>query len=493
MLAPYKTGKTPNFQARCEGDQIEQGAASIDSDDAFPGNLSTSDSEITTATAGATEEVVIDGTTYTIGLRTSTISINGTKVIIGPGTVVIGNKTVSIPATATIASAIYTEGVTIILEPIPTLSPTSTLAEVIVIGSSTYTLASETFTVSVDGTTLVVEPTDVIIGSHTLNFPATPTGSVVISTDGIEVIINPVSAPEPSSTLVPPDPTSKLTSEVSPTSTLSSSSCLSSNLSSISSLDPSSISRQTSRAGPTPVSTAAPSTQPAPASSATLSSAFSTPMPQAATTVVQTLTAINGQSTREVTYDITTLFPFLSLATTSTFTTFEVGQATVIVVGPYGVAWECSDCTSVSGFPPVTFPSLPPPSPGSTAPRGPQSTSSSFPFPSSQFPLPPLITTTITVSGPSGVIIVTETESSDTNGVLVPVSTLKPRAASSRASSLASEIKSVSGVVASFSRSPQNPTSASSAKAAVASAHDGELPYPSEMLRYAFETNRIFF
>ena len=398
----------------------------------------------TTTLAGIGEEVVIGGTTYTIGPLTSTVTANGIGIVLGPGNVVIANQTIALPASATGPVAISAGGITLTLEPVPAPRPTSSLVEVLVIGSSTYTVGSGTFTVTADGTTFTVEPSDIIIGSNTISFPPSPTGPVIISTNGIELTLSPQPAPGSSPTVGTSAPTS------SPGPTAGTSLTTGSSAS-------------TSNTGPTPGSS------PTVGSPAPTSTSSTTGPPPSI--IVETLTALDGATTTEVTLEATTLFPFLTLTSTSTFTTVEDGVPTVIVVGPFGIAWECVDCTSISGFPTVTFPPIPPPAPSPTATGGPISTSASNPFPSSQFPLPPFITTVITVTGPSGVIVVTETQTTNSNGVLVPVSTLKSSAASSLASALASDVHSASGVVEAFSRAPSNPTSARSAKAAAASAH----------------------
>jgi hypothetical protein len=354
--------------------------------------------------------IVIDGSTYALGPQTSTVIADGTTYILEPGAVVVGSHTITLPIGQTAPTVISTDGIVITENPDLPASKYTSATEVI-IGSGTFTLGTQNYTFVDDGTTLILGTGGIVFGTKTISYPATQTGPFVFSTDGLTLTIEPA----PSPTLGSPSPTSSsgATEGSSPTQSL-------------------------------PTSTAAP------------------------TKFVETITASDGQSTIEVTFQATTLSQFSTLTGLTTIGTTEDGTLTSIVVGSGGVVWGCTDCSSHSGFPSISYPSVPPIVPSKS------SSQSSFPFPSSQFTLPPIITTVITTSGPGGVFVTTETGTRNSNSAIVPVVTLQSAGATLSANALATGIQGLATIVNSFSANPSNTQAASSALAAVKNTESGK-------------------
>ncbi|KAI9766508.1 MAG: hypothetical protein M1840_006465 [Geoglossum simile] len=211
---------------------------------------------------------------------------------------------------------------------------------------------------------------------------------------------------------------------------------------------------------------------PAPGSVPTVTALPTSTSPAQPTISVETLTAVNGKSTLEVTFRPTTLSGFSTLTTTTTIATIESGVSTSIVVGPGGIAWGCINCTINNDFPPISFPPLPTPVPSLSIPAL---------FPSAVFPLPSFVTNVITSSGPGGATTITQTQSLDSASHLVPVVTLQPANASDSVSALASQLHDLSSIVMSFSSAPGDPTRSSLALAAIQTAKSDSDSFGTEL------------
>ncbi|KAL3436063.1 hypothetical protein BDV09DRAFT_165849 [Aspergillus tetrazonus] len=219
--------------------------------------------------------------------------------------------------------------------------------------------------------------------------------------------------------------------------------------------------------GPGPSTGGGASTFPSPTSGFPGSSS-ALPSPVESSTVI-TWTATEGSSSIEVTFTPTTLTQLTSLTTLSTITTDVDGDTTTFVVGPGGIAWDpvpTATTTSLPGFPPLPFPTAPPaPVPPSSSTLPPV-TSSSSPFPTVfPWPVPPITTVTSTIDDPSGsgpiTTIITGTTNSD--GAVVPITSISTDEAVSSAQALLSELGDVSAAIVAFSSSTADTAKATAA------------------------------
>jgi len=152
----------------------------------------------TTSSGGSVTEVVIEGSTFTIGPGAITMTEDdGTEVTIESSEIIVGMSTIHLPTVSGLAPiTITTDGITFTLQTTTlapstvTTTPTSSL-EVAVIGSSTYTIGPIASTVTSGGTTYVIggESGGIVVGTDTFtNFPA---GSTTLVSDGITLTVGP--------------------------------------------------------------------------------------------------------------------------------------------------------------------------------------------------------------------------------------------------------------------------------------------------------------
>ncbi|KAJ5776566.1 uncharacterized protein N7511_001577 [Penicillium nucicola] len=305
----------------------------------------------------------------------------------------------------------------------------------IIFSGTTYTIGTQTTTIVQDEHTIIFGPNGLIIGTYTVAFPSSQTEPVALTTDGITITFL-------------PGPTSSASSRTSssPRST-----------------------GQSVTTGPTPGPT------PTSVLPSSTSNPTSFPSLPAATSTVLTLTALDGLSTVEITYTPTTISQLTTITGTTTVTTNIDGLPTSIVVGPGGLVWKSvTASTRITGFPPIPEPTIPPvPRSSSALPTQTSTLTSDDMFPSSQFTLPPIVTTVVTSDSPDGPVATTITGTTDSSGVVVPITTLSAAAAISSAISLASELSSVSDAVIAFSSSTADSSKASSAAAVIKDAQSG--------------------
>ncbi|KAL4950896.1 hypothetical protein BDW69DRAFT_186913 [Aspergillus filifer] len=171
----------------------------------------------------------------------------------------------------------------------------------------------------------------------------------------------------------------------------------------------------------------------------TSASTTSTPPVTIPPSTILTITATTGSSTFEVTFTPTTLTQYTTLTASTTLAREIDGAVATIVIGP----GETSSSSSSSS----------------------PSTTSAIPFPS-----PTATIVTSTTSGPNGPSISTITGTTNSNGILVPITSIPPEAAISSASNLLSEISAVSTAVAALSSDPINSASATAALDAIGTA-----------------------
>ncbi|KAJ6070117.1 hypothetical protein N7499_012004 [Penicillium canescens] len=416
--------------------------------DSITGVTTTSSGGSSRAPAGQAE-VVFGGTTYTIGTKTTTIVQDGHTVILGPNGLIIGTDTITIPLPQTEPVALTTDGITITFLP----------------GASSSS-AAHTGSSSLGPSSNMVTTTGIAPGP-------TPT-TVLPSSTG-----NP--------TLIPPIPAATST-----VFTLTASD----GLSTVEiTYTPTTLTKFTKFTGTTTINTDIDGV-PTPIvvgpggliwqpviTSASITGFPSIPVPtippapdsSAATRTVLTITASDGLSTVEITYTPTTLTQYTTVSGTTTVTTEIDGVSVSVVVGPGGLIWEpVTTSTSMTGFPPIPAPTVPPaPQSSSVLPPQTITSPSGNPFPSSQFPLPPIVTTVVTSDSPDGPVATTITGTTDSSGVVVPITTLSTAAAVSSAKLLVSKLSSVSDAVVAFSSSPADSSKASSATAVVKDAQSG--------------------
>ncbi|KAJ5683378.1 hypothetical protein N7462_006543 [Penicillium macrosclerotiorum] len=320
---------------------------------------------------------------------------------------------------------------------IPTGSPGMQGAEIVFDGT-TFTIGSQTSTLTADGQTVTVGPGGLVIGTTTVPVSPSADEPQTITADGVTV------------TLMPHQSAS--------TSQFTSSTFLPSNTASSSQI---SITTTTPAPGST-LPSSIPSTTAAP---------VTTPSSSTTSTVI-TITASDGSSTAEITFTPTTFTEFTALPGKITLTTSPNGVATTLVVGPGGIAWEpVSTGITDSGFPPVPFPTIPPAPQSTSALPSPTSTTSEI-FPSSVFPLPPIVTKVVTSDIPGGSsVITTITGTADSNGVIIPVTTLSTSAAIASAKTVLSDLSSLSDAVVAFSSTTADTSKASAVTTANDKAH----------------------
>jgi hypothetical protein len=151
--------------------------------------------ERSTPIARPTSEIVLDGSTFTIGTGFQTFTEpDGSTVVIGPSNIVVGTHTIPFPSAG---ATITTDGITI--GEISTLkaSPTSE----IVLDGSTFTIGTGFQTITEPrGSNIIIGPSNIVVGSDTIPFP--PPGAT-LTTDGIT--LGEVTA-APSSTLSTSNP-----------------------------------------------------------------------------------------------------------------------------------------------------------------------------------------------------------------------------------------------------------------------------------------------
>ncbi|RDL34708.1 uncharacterized protein BP5553_07836 [Venustampulla echinocandica] len=368
---------------------------------------------------GQGSEVIINGTTYQIGSQASTLTGGGAPIVIGPGTIVVGSETMTFPAFPTAPIVFTADGITITLKPsrpqsssgasstrtaVPTSPPVPTQ---VIIAGSTFTLGPTSSAITADGAVIIIGSSEIVIGTDTVNIPASVTGAFPMTTDGITFTVIPGSSSATSTAVPGGTPTRSL---------------------------------------PTPTNT---------------------PF-EPITQTIETLIASDGSSTHYITFRPATMTQFASITALTSITTIQNEHPTTIVVGPGGVVWETFESTSLSGFPPIVYPSLPPYPRGSSSIVSPTSSSiSTDPFPSSEFPLPPIVTTEVTTTGPNGPIVTTVTGTTNVDGIVTPVVTLSTDGAINTASSLVSQYRRISSIINSFSSSTADSAQASAAVAAV--------------------------
>ncbi|KAK2805783.1 hypothetical protein FQN50_006059 [Emmonsiellopsis sp. PD_5] len=331
---------------------------------------------------------------------------------------------------------------------ITTSSSPGTQGGQFIFNGTTYPIGTQPITIMDHGQTVFLGPNGLVIGTDTISIPASQTVPMAITTDGVTFTFVPKPSGSGSSSATEsnfPSSSGPSNSDVSPPSSVPTSAV----------------------PGPTPTSVIPRSTtNPVPVPPGPTNTDIST---------VVTITAFDGSSTMEATFTPTTFEQFATLTDTTTVTTITHGVPTTLVIAPGGIAWGPvnTDTSAPSGFPPIPFPTLPP-APQSSHVFPPETSSGSSstvnPFPSSQFTIPPLITTVITTDSTGSPIITTITGTTDANGIVVPVTTLSTAAAVSSAEALVSRLDSVSDAIVALSSSPANPASASSAVAAIETA-----------------------
>ncbi|KAL4739051.1 hypothetical protein BDV11DRAFT_188544 [Aspergillus similis] len=326
-----------------------------------------------------------------------------------------------------------------------------------VIEGTTYIIGpTPTTVVDGNGESVTLAPTLIIIGTKTVwTGPESLSTSIVV--DDLTITVVPHTTQDASSTGEPS--TGTLTSLVPSTHPT---------------LAPTDA--DTTGGGPGPSTGGGASTFPSPTSGFP-STSSALPSPLESSTVI-TWTATEVTSSIEITFTPITLTQFTSLTTLSTVTTDVDGDTTTFVVGPGGIAWDpvpTATTTSLPGFPPLPFPTAPPAPvpPGSST--LPPMTSSSSPFPTAfPWPVPPITTVTSTIDDPDGsgpiTTIVTGTTNSD--GAVVPITSLSPDEAVSSAQALLSELGEVSAAIVAFSSSTADTAKATAALEKVEDAQD---------------------
>ncbi|RDW73395.1 hypothetical protein BP6252_07302 [Coleophoma cylindrospora] len=455
-------------------------------------------------------QLVLGGSTFTLGPESSTVTLDGTAVVIDPSAIIVGTDTISLPESQTGPFEITTDGITIsaLPKPLTLTSPSSkisisisspslhstesgSLSSASSVSSSTQAQNSESLSSASRNPTTTRNPASTLSTSkrstETRNSESTSPASQSSAKTQSPVLTPSTSSSTESHNSVSLPSTSRSSTEsqnsVSPSSTSSSteasnsvsSSSASSSIktqNSVSTISTSPSSTDTQSSASVPSSSSSLETQisvstgsASPGSTRTQTSASPTTLPvSAATITVETIVASNGQSTIEFTFLPTTLSQFSGITSPTTIITTESGIDTTLVVGSGGVVWTCPGCDiTESGFPSISFPMQPPNvgTPIST------SSGSSNPFPSSQFSLPPIVTTVVTSSGPNGPILITKSGTTNSAGVVVSISTLGTAGAVSSARGLVSEINSLESIVSAFSANPTDSASASAASMAV--------------------------
>ncbi|KAL4812291.1 hypothetical protein BDW67DRAFT_170304 [Aspergillus spinulosporus] len=315
-----------------------------------------------------------------------------------------------------------------------------------VMEGTTYIIGpTPTTIVDGNGESVTLAPSLVVIGTMTVwTGPASLSTSIVV--DDLTITVVPHTTQDASPTGEPS--TGTLTSPVPSTSTT-----------------PTPTDADATGGGPGPSTGGGASTFPSPTSG--FPSTSSQPPPLESSTVM-TWTATEGTSSTEITFTPTTLTQFTSFTTLSTITTDVNGVFTTFVVGPGGIAWDPvpTATTSLPGFPPLPFPTAPPAPvpPGSST--LPPATSSSSPFPTVfPWPVPPITTVTSTIDDPSasGPITTIITGTTNSDGAVVPITSLLPDEAVSSAQALLSELGDVSAAIVAFSSNTADTAKATAA------------------------------